>query len=217
MAIRKQKSLKDANRNSGIESSVTAVKRQEEDLMGDRRHRRNAHTPHVQAKIIQTDEEKLRLRETAGHQALHQHTDVESVNLFPVSVSHGARSISLCRRGSPTGVRPLSWPITSRVDSWTVKQACKMKRGCRCKDKGPGYGDTLGRNGSLQPQVCLHHCGHIRREVCKLRAEDVKVQEQSMAQCGSWKWESRWTNGFQIEYAIAPCIRVNKPSVLTSG
>lgn len=117
MAIKKQKSLKDANRNSGIESSVTAVKRQEKDWTGDRRHRRNAHTPYSQARIIQTDEEKLRFRETAGPQASHQHTDVKSVNLFPVSLSHGARSISLCRVGSPTGVRPLNWPTTSRVDS----------------------------------------------------------------------------------------------------
>ena len=111
MAIKKQKSLKDANRNSGIESSVTAVKRQEKDWTGERRHRRNAHIPYSQARIIQTDKEKLRLRETAGH------TDVKSVNLFPVSLSHGARSISLCRVGSPAGVRPLNWPATSRVDS----------------------------------------------------------------------------------------------------
>ena len=117
MSIKKQKSQKDTNRNFGIENSVTAVKRQEEDLMGDPRRRRNAHAPQRQVKIIQTDEEKLRPRETAGHQASHQHTDVEYVNLFPVSLSHGAHSTSLCRLGSPTGVRPLCWPMTNRVDS----------------------------------------------------------------------------------------------------
>lgn len=117
MSIKKQKSQKDANRDSGIENSVTTVKRQEEDLTGDGRHRRNTHTPHMQAKIIQTDEEKLRLRETTGYQVSHWHTDVECMNLFPVSLSHGAHSISLCGLGFPTGVCSLSWPMTSRVDS----------------------------------------------------------------------------------------------------
>lgn len=117
MSIKKQKSQRDTNKNFGIENSVTAVKRQEEDLKGDQRRRRNTHAPEMQVKIIQTDEEKLRLGETAGHQASHQHTDVECVNLFPVSLSHGTHSISLCRLGSPAGVHPLSWPMTSRVGS----------------------------------------------------------------------------------------------------
>lgn len=95
MSIKKQKSQKDTNRNSGIENSVTAVKRQEEDLTGDWRRRRNAQAPQMQVKIIQTDEEKLRLGETAGHQASHQHTNVKCVNLFPVSLSHG-HTLFLC-------------------------------------------------------------------------------------------------------------------------
>lgn len=114
MSIKKQKSQKDANRSSGIENSVTAVKRQEEDLTVDQRHRRNIHTPDMQAKIIQTDEEKLSQGDywVPGLTPAYRCRAYEPVSC--VTLPRGTLYFSVWARLS---YRSLFSELTSRVDS----------------------------------------------------------------------------------------------------